>query len=58
MDDDKKHTDAAKDYKIQAAWVKKDDKEYIQEAFNFLYDFNEKREIYVELEDPITGEYS
>ncbi|ABV73249.1 hypothetical protein A1E_01520 [Rickettsia canadensis str. McKiel] len=44
-------------YKIQAVWVKKDDKDYIQEACNFLYDFNEKHEIYVELEDPATEIY-
>ncbi|MCC8418945.1 MAG: hypothetical protein LN590_05240 [Rickettsia endosymbiont of Glossina mortisans submortisans] len=47
MDDDEKHIKAAKD--ITAVWVKKDDKEYIQKAFNFLYKFNEQHEIYVEL---------
>ncbi|MCC8467869.1 MAG: hypothetical protein LN589_04190 [Rickettsia endosymbiont of Eriopis connexa] len=52
MDDDKKHTDAAKDYGVTAVLVEKDGTKYIHEAFNFLYDFNEKHEIYVELEDP------
>jgi FMN phosphatase YigB (HAD superfamily) len=49
MDDDKKHTDAATDYKIQAVLVKTKGTEYIHEAFKFLYEFNEQHEIYVEL---------
>jgi hypothetical protein len=52
MDDDKKHTDAAKDYGIIAVLVKNKGTEHIHKAFNFLYDFNEKHEIYAELEEP------
>lgn len=54
MDDDKKHTDAAKDYGIIAVLVKNKGTEHIHKAFNFLYDFNEKHEIYAELEEPAT----
>jgi len=54
MDDDKKHTDAATDYKIKAVLVDEIGISYIHQAFNFLYDFNEKHEIYVDLKDPDT----
>ncbi|WP_341786944.1 hypothetical protein [Rickettsia endosymbiont of Cantharis rufa] len=49
MDDTKKHTDAAKDYGTIAVLVKNKGTEHIDKAFNFLYEFDEQHEIYVEL---------
>ncbi|AFC71483.1 hypothetical protein [Rickettsia australis] len=49
MDDDIKHVNAAKDYGITAVLVENKGKEHIHKAFNFLYEFNEQHEIYVEL---------
>ncbi|BDU60349.1 hypothetical protein FLA4_07590 [Candidatus Rickettsia kotlanii] len=54
MDDDIKHVNAAKDYGITVVLVKNKGTEHIHEAFNFLYEFNEQHEIYVELEEPTT----
>ena len=54
MDDDIKHVNAAKDYGITAVLVKNKGTEHIHKAFNFLYEFNEQHEIYVELEEPAT----
>ncbi|GAA5252864.1 hypothetical protein [Candidatus Rickettsia kedanie] len=49
MDDDIKHVNAAKDYGITAVLVENKGKEHIHKAVNFLYEFNEQNEIYVEL---------
>nr|WP_232202764.1 hypothetical protein [Rickettsia montanensis] len=54
MDDYIKHVNAAKDYGITAVLVKNKGTEHIHEAFNFLYEFNEQHEIYVEREEPAT----
>ncbi len=54
MDDDTKHTDAAKDYGITAVLVENKGKEHIHQACNFLYKFNEQHEIYVDFKDTDT----
>ena len=54
MDADIKHVNAAKDYGITVVLVKNKGTEHIHETFNFLYEFNEQYEIYVELEEPAT----
>lgn len=54
MDDDTKHTDAAKDYGITAVLVENKGKEHIHKACNFLYKFNEQHEIYVDFKDTDT----
>ncbi|WP_194287755.1 hypothetical protein [Rickettsia massiliae] len=43
-----------KTYGITAVLVKNKGTEHIHKAFNFLYEFNEQHEIYVELEEPAT----
>jgi|GEM_PF-4022837 len=54
MDDDKKHTDAATDYKVKAVLVDKTGTSYIHQAFNFLEQFNVDHGIIVDLVDPAT----
>ena len=54
MDDTLKHIKAVEKYEIKAVWVKTKGTENIHQALNFLYDFNEKHEIYVELNYPDT----
>ncbi|ABV74693.1 hypothetical protein A1C_01910 [Rickettsia akari str. Hartford] len=48
MDDDIKYVNAAKYYGITEVLVENKGKEHIHKAFNFLYEFNEQHEIYVE----------
>lgn len=54
MDDDPKNVIATKEFGVKSVLVNKCEIEYIQQAFNFLYEFNEKHEIYVDLEHPHT----